>query len=636
MKRSIFILLGLLLLINSCEYNKDEIYYSDVQKPEGEITLNLTDFPSDLKIYIYKRTRIFYDLQLPEGDILKKKFSLGGREIFPNDDNFILLEPEKDIEYSEMLVVDVEVDPKSESIAGKLGLENYIGKFQYEIIFLPNVELHLQNISHRKTNEGYFELVWSKPELEQYTVDKYRITYYFNNKEYIKEITDPNITNFVDSNAVFGYLQYKIETYFKEPIRESWIDYYTTKVEFPKNSVKFEYTGVNSGKISWPQNEYKSKYALALGYYGDIIYEGENNFFEIDNLSEFSKNKFYFFPLFGHGGEWIEIYVVPFGTKEIERNMPIHFDTLFSEGIILGQGDKHISSDVSKKIIFVKAGNKFSLYNSNNLSLIYEKTITTINPESWNERVFCSEKSSKFFLTNEKWIDLVSYDLQNHEKITFSTNEKLNYVFAHLGTNDIVFIRPVVDIIPEGEPEVEGKLYAYELRTKELKGTLSFSNKWDETVISRDGKYVAVYNDTRILVHEYNQGNFTLIHRIDFPSLDGGYEKIRAYFNEKNTSQLIITQSPGMYNNEMYVVNLLNGLESSKIRTSYVCSDPFTGNIITNHGSECIMFDPLFTSELFRHTTTDVRHIFNNYFFTFGWGDIPKLYYLEITNYLKK
>ena len=91
-----------------------------------------------------------------------------------------------------------------------------------------------------------------------------------------------------------------------------------------------------------------------------------------------------------------------------------------------------------------------------------------------------------------------------------------------------------------------------------------------------------------------------------------------------------------MYNNEMYVVNLLNGLESSKIRTSYVCSDPFTGNIITNHGSECIMFDPLFTSELFRHTTTDVRHIFNNYFFTFGWGDTPHLYYLEITNYLKK
>ena len=39
---------------------------------------------------------------------------------------------------------------------------------------------------------------------------------------------------------------------------------------------------------------------------------------------------------------------------------------------------------------------------------------------------------------------------------------------------------------------------------------------------------------------------------------------------------MIITQSPGMYNNEMYVVNLLNGLESSKIRTAYVCSDPFT------------------------------------------------------------
>ena len=200
----ISILLLIFSVFTGCEYDKNDIYIVDIQKPvEKRITFNLADLPSGTTIYIYQKTNLMYDLNLPEGDILKRKLTLGGRELLSTD-GYIVLDP-KDYNSRtvEKLTLDVEVNSGSESIAGKLGLENYIGTFEYEIVFIPDAVLGLQNIAHHKNKDDYFELTWSKPQLEQYTVEKYRITYYHDRTEYIEEILNPDQTVFVDTRAVW-------------------------------------------------------------------------------------------------------------------------------------------------------------------------------------------------------------------------------------------------------------------------------------------------------------------------------------------------------------------------------------------------------------------------------------------------
>lgn len=627
----ISILLLIFSVFTGCEYDKNDIYIVDIQKPvEKRITFNLADLPSGTTIYIYQKTNLMYDLNLPEGDILKRKLTLGGRELLSTD-GYIVLDP-KDYNSRtvEKLTLDVEVNSGSESIAGKLGLENYIGTFEYEIVFIPDAVLGLQNIAHHKNKDDYFELTWSKPQLEQYTVEKYRITYYHDRTEYIEEILNPDQTVFVDTRAVFGYLHYRIETFFKESYRQPWVDNYTTSIEFPKYSVKFEYTGINSGRISWPKNEYKSKYAFARGYYGDIIYEGTNNYFEIEDLADFStKHGVGIFPI-SYAGEWVELYVLPMSANTVNRNMPIHYDELHSQSLITRSSDyeNYIAFiDTTKDILFIKNQDELWSYNSNTLEAIDNRYLPNTMTTNWNVHGFCSEKSSTIFIPNYDCIDLISYDLKNHEKIQFESTEALNYQYAYLGTNDIVFIYS----------KESPKLYAYDLNSRKLISSLSLDNMWGNVVVSRDGKYVCLYNDIRALVYKFSDNVFSLLYTEEFPSYGlGSYDSKSICFNEKISNQLIVTYSPGTYSNEMYTVDIENNSKSEKKRYSYRCSDPYTGDIVATYGATCTVFDTTLTKERLSLKNSETDYLINNLFLKSGWGNQKNLYYLDITNYLKK
>lgn len=638
----IFILLLYIILFvfTGCEYDKDEVCFVGIPKTEEkEITFNLLNLPSGATIYIYQETKLKYDLNLPEGNILKQKFMLGNKEFFSSD-GYILLDPKGyNSRTEEKLILDVKVDSGSESIAGKLGLESYIGRFEYNIIFVPDANLSLQNISHHKNNDDYFELTWSKPELEQYTVEKYRITYYHDRTEYVEEITNPNQTVFIDTRAVFGYLHYRIETFFKESYRKPWVDNYTISIDFPKYSVKFEYTGINSARISWPKNEYKSKYAFASGYYGDIIYEGTNNYFDIEDLASFStKHGVGIFPLSSFG-EWVELYVLPMSANTISRNMPMHYDELYSQSLITRDKnyDDYIAFvDTSNDILFIKNKDEIWSYNRKTLEMINNTEISNTMPSNWRIHAFCSEKTSTIFIANYDWIDLISYDFKNHEKIQFESTDVLNYQYAYLGTNDVVFICPKITI-KEDESDIKSILYAYDLKSRKLISSLSLENMWDNIVVSRDGQYVCVYNDVRALVYKFSENAFSLLYTEEFSSYGlGSYDPKNINFNEKISNQLIITLSPGMYNNEMYTVNVENGAKSEKKRCSYRCSDPYTGNVVAVHGSKCTIFDTILNKERLSLTNSDSDYLFDDLFLKSGGGDQKKLYYLNITNYLKK
>ena len=443
--------------------------------------------------------------------------------------------------------------------------------------------------------------------------------------------------------AVFGTLNYRIETFFKEAIREPWIDMYSATIEFPKNSIEFEYTGVNTGKISWPHNEYRSKYAFAIGYYGEIVYEGVENYFEIDDMVEFTRGKTNVFP-FSHGG-WYQVYVVPLNTKEVKRGelWPMHNDVLYSPNLVTiedGYLDFKICTDTPTNRLFIKNGKDFWVYDRNDLRLLNQGTVDALSV-SWNGGIFCSEKSSLIVIPSSGCIELVSYDLKNYEKLHFDREEELSYHESFFGTNDVVFVKTymdVVDNLPGGIEAFEGKLFAYSLETRELIDSLILPNKNDHVSVSRDGKYAAIYYNSHlkndVSVYEFGENGFSLIYQEDFPIYGQREDPKRINFNEKESSLMIITfEGAG---GETYVVNLNDGTKSQKRMISYVYSDPYTGNMVTARGYQCAIYDQTFTKQLFAQERTYVNWLFNNYFFTTAHGGVSKLHYLDITNYLEK
>lgn len=632
----IILLFFSLIIFSRCEYNKDEVYFVEIDRPEEkEITFNLAEIPSGSKIYIYQETKLLYSLGLPNGNVLKEKYNLDEIEIYPNDNYIILDDKDYDVKTTKKLIVEVEIDSDSESIAGKLGLENYVGVFEYEIIFVPDAILGLQNVIHHKNKDDYFELTWNKPNIEGYTVDKYRITYYHARHEYTIEITDPSINSLIDTRAVHGYLHYTIETFFKESYRESWIDNYTVTLDgYPDYSVKFEYTGPNSGRISWPKNEYKAKYAFAIGYYGNIIYEGYNNFFDIQDLTNIQGLGT--FPI-DHSGAWVELYILPIEENDINRDMPIHYDELHSPSLITrdrSYDDYRICTDTEHNLVFIKSKNELWTFNSKNFDLTHNAIVNNLRQSS-TMPIYCSPLSSKVFIPNNEWIDLISYDLKTHEKIQFESDQNLDYQYSFLGTNNVVFIHPKIEVRPE-EEGIEGVLYAYDLDTKKLLTSLSYNNKWNNISISRDGKYICINDQMKMHIYEFSDNNFSRCFEHDLPNLGSNvYDPKNINFNEKESNKIIITLSPGMYNNEMYVIDIKTGGISEKKRFSYQTSDPYTGNIITSHTTLAV-FDATFTEEKFISEGYSTDYFINNRLLKSGWGVQTNLYYLDLTNYLKK
>lgn len=625
-------LLVVLIFLTGCEYDKNDVYFEDVEKPEKkEIIFNLANLPSNSTIYIYQETKLQYNLNLPNGTILKLKYSLDNKELNPFDSYITLDCKGYEREVAEKLLLEVEVESDSESIAGKLGLENYIGSFEYQIVFIPNAKLGLQNITHIKNKDDYFELKWDKPQLAQYTVDKYRVTYYHNRTKYVKEIANIDSPSFVDTQAVFGYVYYTIETIFKEDFREPWIENHTAIVnEFPKNSVKFEYTGLNSGRISWPKNEYKSKYAFALGYYGDIVYEGLNNYFDIEDMSSFAeKNAQNFFPFNHH---WVELYVIPMDAKDLGRNKPIHFDEVHCPALITMDRTANqytVCADVLKNITFVMNGNGIWSFHSKTLEPITNNTIGIENP-SLDRKFFCSELSSNLIITNDKWIDLLSYDFQTHKIVQFESDEELNYQYAFFGTNDVVFIRPYTYI----SEDTKGFLYAYDVHTKQLITTLMWDNKWDDMTVSRDGKYVCIYNQMKLSVYEFADNQFSLYFEQDLPNQgENVYDPKNLNFNENDSHSLIVSLIPGMKYSEMYTINIQDGTKSERKRSFYISSDPYTGNILANNAT---VFAPTLTSEISSLKNSSADYLIDKWIMKSVSGDQVKFYCLDITNYLIK
>lgn len=133
------LLLGIILLNVSCEYDADGDNYHYVEKLPAEvgIAINLADYSPDDVIYIYGPTYLHYQIVPEIGSVKFVEFALDGASVgYVKDDDYYYINPQdkKDREFD--LTVDVTIDAKDKSLAGTVLGFAYMGSVSYKIKYV--------------------------------------------------------------------------------------------------------------------------------------------------------------------------------------------------------------------------------------------------------------------------------------------------------------------------------------------------------------------------------------------------------------------------------------------------------------------------------------------------------------------
>ena len=162
MKKVIFVIL-ILFFTFSCEYQTEDVFFVKKEEPlpNKEIEINLAGVQPKDTIYVYQKTLFSYSLNIPDKDILKNVMKLDGTPINDNGWSLFLIEPEEFDNSIHKLTLSVELRTNTNSLAEKLGLEKYIGEYEY-ILKYVKVNHDLQ-IKDDITDASYLKIVWAKP-----------------------------------------------------------------------------------------------------------------------------------------------------------------------------------------------------------------------------------------------------------------------------------------------------------------------------------------------------------------------------------------------------------------------------------------------------------------------------------------
>lgn len=220
----ILALINILSFFCSCEYRTEEDYFIDLRKPSENVsaTIDLRNIAKDETIYIYTITSIEYNLDTDDKKLLDISFTIDDKAI-GSYGNIIYISPYNIDNKDHILKVKISLSSNTGSLAEKLHLEKYTGEFFYKVKFVKT-DLKL-NISQQTTEDGFLNLVWDDPNLQQTPVDKYIISYYDTESQTIKEL-EVKDNSFVDETYIYGFREYIIKTYFEDNKIQPWIDYF--------------------------------------------------------------------------------------------------------------------------------------------------------------------------------------------------------------------------------------------------------------------------------------------------------------------------------------------------------------------------------------------------------------------------
>jgi len=259
-KFNCFIILLVVLLAWSCEYNPVGENFNDLTPPERnipvEITLNEIN-PSDT-IFVYKNTNITINIkstmQLVKADVLLNNNWYTSMQ---NSTTTFSINPAQYDDGPLKLKVNAIFTSGTGSLAELMGYEGYVGELTWNIVIVNDPSKYLTT-GYRTDKDGFMEVFWNLG-LPDNTVDKYTLSSGLTQSSDII-ITNPKQKSFIDYGYVCGYAYYQITIYLKGGY--AFTRYLSVDIPAPKN-VYFENISLENLRIYWNKPYANGRFILS-------------------------------------------------------------------------------------------------------------------------------------------------------------------------------------------------------------------------------------------------------------------------------------------------------------------------------------------------------------------------------------
>lgn len=597
MKNSLFPFFVLFCLLPSCEYENETVFVSEAVPLQDDFTaeINLSTIPPNSTLFVYEPTMLTFEIDTKGHDVINLTISIDNTEDANIYDNSIYLYPLGDNSVRK-LIFDIELKTNTGSIAEKLGLEKYVGRYEYNVKFVKLEEDFDVNFHGGISEDGYLQLQWIEPELENATFLKYELTFFnmIAGERETRVITNPKETSFIDENYVWGDQVYELTVHYKnnDIDYESWkISRYTPEYYGSGGVTRFSYRYIDHEwmDVSWEYTGYKCKY---------LLMDANEMKIERDGHQRTAKIQRFRFP---SDPQRFKLYILPYHLEydDYEKCPFIAADFMWGDErqTIL---EPPLAWNVEKdEYYYLHAGH----FNINSMSTFEKK-------EEYLLRQF-SDPLDRFVLSAAPGISQVAISKnifslapnRKYEIFIYDTDDFdippvrvqiLSFVVQRifLTTNGYLFYKD--DVRDENNLYTHSSIFVVNSKTGEKVTSKKMEQNNFQISVSHDGKYICEHHEGTIHLYTVEEGVILPI----YSHTNGGYAYDTCQFSSLNPNELILSGG-----NETIIFDLDLLGEKYKIKGRFIMQDIKTGNYACldeffSKNSHLVIYDAAFTKVL--------------------------------------
>ena len=568
MRKNTIILLFFLQILYSCEYSNNLVYTNNISPPDKDFIagINLSHVQPNCTIYIYEPTMLTFAIDTKGHDILNQTITIDAEATI--SDNGIYLYPLNDNSVRK-LVFDLELKTNTGSVAENLGYEKYVGRYEYYVKFVKLEEAFDLNFRGGKSEDGFLQLEWDEPALDNASVQKYELVFFdaIAGKEKRIVITDPKETHYIDEDYVWGYQNYQLSVFYtnNDVDYESYMRSYFTPAYFgSEGETLFSYQYIDNEwmNVSWAYTGYRCKY---------LIVDANGSKSEWDEDHRTAKMQRFRFPV---DPERFKLYILPYHLPidAYEKCPFVAADIVWNDGRYEAI-DRPMAWNLEKDEYYYMYNGEMKVHSIADFTLKNEFFLRSF---TFYDQMHMSSSSATSQVALYKHLypiqypinEIYIYDSGDFEHPVMLENVNQYAEKIHLTDNFRLFYKDFL-MEPSGT-EGGASIVVCDSRTGSILTKRKMMRNDAHFTVSDDGRYICEYYEDSL--HIYRLENDAIIPVYSYRNLQYPYKTCQ--FSHNNSTDLIVSGG-----NETILFDMNSLSEKFKIEGLFIVQDPKTGNL---------------------------------------------------------